>query len=450
MEELVVSSSSTSNSLSDSLPHQEQQHAPLFTLQQRLQYIVESQPADSWTYVIFWQTDNGRLLLSWGDGHFRATTKPIIFPSRDQIHNMDVDGDFTDVEWFYLMSLARTFPAEDGSVPAKALSSGAHIWLSGGHQLQLSECKRAKDAQAHGIETLVCIPTSSGVLEMGSSTVIKENLSLLQQVKSLFGSELIGFISKHPNPGSSNAEWSSYLNMELSDSEFLPQFESANAINNNNNNISVAVDKKRKTAKKRGRKPAQGSRQDIINPNNHVEAERQRRERLNSRFYELRSVVPHVTRMDKASVLADALSYINEMKAKVDELESQLVQLKEESKRSAKLECDSTTTTTNNSVDQTRPNSSPPSPSPEAAAGVTLEVDIKIVGPDARIRIQWKNAEYPGAKLMCAVRELELQVHHVNMSTINDFMIQDVVVRVPDGFTTEDGLRAAIVTALQK
>lgn len=446
MEELVVSSYSTSNSPSDSLPRQEQQHAPLFTLQQRLQYIVESQPAESWAYVIFWQTDNGRLLLSWGDGHFRATTKPIIFPSKDQINNMDVvDGDFTEAEWFYVMSLARTFPAEDGSVPAKALSSGAHIWLSGGHQLQLSECKRAKDAQAHGIQTLVCIPTSSGVLEMGSSTVIKENLSLVQQVKSLFGSELIGFISNHPNPSSSNAEWSSYLNMELSDSELLPQFESANDINNN---IPVAMDKKKKTAKKRGRKPAlQCSQQDIINPNNHVEAERQRRERLNSRFYELRSVVPHVTRMDKASVLADALSYINEMKAKVDALESQLVQLKEESKRSsAKLECD----TTDNSVDQTRPNSSPPSPAAAGASGVTLEVDIKIVGAVARIRIQWKNAEYPGAKLMCAVRELELQVHQVNMSTINDFMIQDVVVRVPDGFTTEDGLRDAIVTALQK
>lgn len=36
----------------------------------------------------------------------------------------------------------------------------------------------------------------------------------------------------------------------------------------------------------------------------HVEAERQRREKLNHLFCELRGVVPNVSRMDKASLLA--------------------------------------------------------------------------------------------------------------------------------------------------
>lgn len=73
--------------------------------------------------------------------------------------------------------------------------------------------------------------------------------------------------------------------------------------------------------KKRGRKPGLNRE---TPPVNHVEAERQRREKLNHRFYALRSVVPNVSRMDKASLLSDAVAYINELKAKIEELESQV------------------------------------------------------------------------------------------------------------------------------
>ncbi|KAK4411549.1 Transcription factor MYC2 [Sesamum angolense] len=129
MDDLIVSPSSSSSILSSVSPHQ--QLPP--TLQKRLQYILQHQP-DWWAYAILWQTskdDNGRISLSWGDGHFQGTKeknpKSGSQPERKKVmrgiqaligENPDitgpVDGDVTDAEWFYVMSLAQSFPSGDG------------------------------------------------------------------------------------------------------------------------------------------------------------------------------------------------------------------------------------------------------------------------------------------------------------------------------------------------
>nr|WKE35230.1 basic helix-loop-helix family protein [Rosa persica] len=480
MDDLIISPSSSSSLVS--LPQEP-------TLQQRLQFILQSQP-ELWSYAIFWQAsndvENGRLLLGWGDGHFQCPKNPSpnhnnssLSSSGGALHSdrrkilkgiqsilndnnpeLDMDnfvalnGDVSDAEWFYVMSLTRSFAVGDGSVPGKTLGSGNSIWLSGAHELQFNNCERAKEAQIHGIETLICIPTSDGVLEMGSSGLIRENWGLIQQAKSLFGSD-------QPHPETRPLEFIN-RNFSFADIGIIAgvQEEDHSSYNDEKKHAYGSSKKKngapnpspdfadsdcqmKRAPKKRGRKPGMGR----DTPLNHVEAERQRREKLNHRFYALRAVVPNVSRMDKASLLSDAVSYINDLKAKVDELESKLQRESKKVKVEMADNQDNQSTTTTASVEQTQ-TVGPDINNTNNGSG--LEIEVKIVGTDAMIRVQSENVNYPSARLMTAMRDLEFRIHHASLSSINDLMLQDIVVKVPDNMRTEEGLKAALLGILDQ
>ncbi|KAM7258451.1 hypothetical protein ACFE04_014192 [Oxalis oulophora] len=67
---------------------------------------------------------------------------------------------------------------------------------------------------------------------------------------------------------------------------------------------------------------------------NHVMAERRRREKLNEKFIILRSLVPFVTKMDKASILGDTIEYLKQLHEKIQELETRKIE-KDQRSRSA-------------------------------------------------------------------------------------------------------------------
>lgn len=465
------------------------------TLQQRLQFIIQNRP-EWWVYSIFWQASkdtNGDHVLSWGGGNFRGTRDFVskVNNKSDQskfvfnlnkkkvskeIHNlfheeadMDVDGHFTDSEWFYSVSVAQSFSLSDG-ILGRAYSSGAFIWLTGDHELQFFECERVKEARMHGFQTLVCISTSRGVVELGSSDVIKEDWSLVQLARSLFGSDNIpstlSLIPKQGNregdqvPIASDCEISS-LNIGMfsgaqkewtmqakqpegegdgikegtglgrSSSDSGPSDSEGHfAYENSQNTENIRM-------KKRGRKPITGRE----SPLNHVEAERQRREKLNHRFYALRSVVPNVSKMDKASLLADAVIYINELKSKVVELEGKLQAQSPKSQMSIVDGIYDKKSMATSTVNHSRPSSS--------FAALTMEVDVKILGSDALIRVQCPDMNWPSARLMNVLRDLEFQIHHASISSVKELMLQDVVVKVPERMPTGEAIKAAILRKLQ-
>ncbi|KAE8697193.1 hypothetical protein F3Y22_tig00110627pilonHSYRG00026 [Hibiscus syriacus] len=433
-------------------------------------FMIQSQQ-DLWAYAIFWQTlndDLGRLFLAWGDSYLQCTkdmspklssnvhgsqndrrkvmkgTQALIGDNHDIDMSMLDGTDITDVEWFYMMSMTRSFSAGDG-IPGKALSTGSLVWLT------------------------------------GSSEMIRENWGLVQQVKSLLGSDLIGLVPKQSNPNLTPG-LIQFLDRNISfadigiiagiqeDDDASPDIKTKQENNNKSNQTKkdslklgqpsyadsehsdsdfplLAMNNvEKRTPKKRGRKPGLGRE----TPLNHVEAERQRREKLNHRFYTLRAVVPYVSRMDKVSLLSDAVSYINKLKVKIEELESQL---QRECKKVKVETVDNTMdnqSTTTSKEQATRPSDSSSGTGTGTDGTSGLELDVKIMGNDAMIRVQSENVNNPAARLMCVLRDLEFQFHHASMSCVNDVMLQDIVVRVPDGLRIDEGLKSALVSRLDQ
>ncbi|XP_077237623.1 transcription factor MYC2-like [Tasmannia lanceolata] len=582
------------------------------TLQQRLQALIEG-ARESWTYAIFWQSSidvSGVSLLGWGDGYYKGEEdkrkrKVTAASAADQEHRKKVlrelnslisagavvtddtvDEEVTDTEWFFLVSMAQSFINGCG-LPGQALIAGAPVWLAGSDRLAGSSCDRARQAQAFGMQTMVCIPSGDGVVEIGSTDIIFQSTDLMNKVRVLFNfhsleigswippavdqgendpstlwisdpsgieikdsvvgtsapvqeiSKSIQFenpncssLTENPNPNSiqmhnkhpnQHHQTPNFFTRELNFSEFgfessitrnggtasqtckpesgeiLNFGESKRSSGGNINMFShphqIATEEKKKRAttsrssneegmlsftsavvlpssgvvksgtggdsdhsdleasvresessrivdvekrpRKRGRKPANGREE----PLNHVEAERQRREKLNQRFYALRAVVPNVSKMDKASLLGDAISYINELKTKLQNLEldkeglqSQIDVTKKEllNKESRNSVSDQELKTSNLGMGK--------------CTGV--EIEVKIMGWEAMIRIQCNKKNHPAARLMAALKELDLEVHYASVSVVKDLMSQQATVKMSSRIYTQEQLSSALFSKI--
>ncbi|KAJ9187631.1 hypothetical protein P3X46_003060 [Hevea brasiliensis] len=159
--------------------------------------------------------------------------------------------------------------------------------------------------------------------------------------------------------------------------------------------------------RKRGRKPANGREE----PLNHVEAERQRREKLNQRFYALRAVVPNISKMDKASLLGDAIAYITDLQMKIRVLETE----KE---------------ITSNRLKQP-------------------EIDFQARQEDAVVRVSCSLDAHPVSSILETFREHQVTVQECNVSTTeNDKIIHTFSIQTQSGAAEQ--LKEKLKAALSK
>ncbi|KAK4260238.1 hypothetical protein QN277_003381 [Acacia crassicarpa] len=127
----------------------------------------------------------------------------------------------------------------------------------------------------------------------------------------------------------------------------------------------------------------------------HVLAERRRREKLNQKFIALSSVIPGRKKMDKASVLEDAIEYVKQLKERQKILEEQVAMKRKESavRRCILFSGDNDK-----------------SPSGEVSEQALAELEAKFLGKEVMIRIQCEQQRGCEAKILRELGNLRLTV----------------------------------------
>ncbi|KAI3439436.1 BHLH domain-containing protein [Psidium guajava] len=208
-----------------------------------------------------------------------------------------------------------------------------------------------------------------------------------------------------------------------------------------------------------------GNPQDELSAN-HVLAERRRREKLNERFIILRSLVPFVTKMDKASILGDTIEYVKQLRKKIQDLETRNRQMEAE-QRTKQGELQRTTSLKDlrsalTTVERARANlpgdkrkmriveggggakpkpvESPPPPPPPPPSETSVQVSI--IESDALLELQCPHREGLLLDLMQMLRELRIETTAVQSSLTNGFFVAELRAKVKENVS---GKKASIV-----
>ncbi|KAF7069109.1 hypothetical protein CFC21_074777 [Triticum aestivum] len=179
----------------------------------------------------------------------------------------------------------------------------------------------------------------------------------------------------------------------------------------------------------------------------HVMAERKRREKINRRFIELSTVIPGLKRMDKATILSDALRCVKEQQEKLKAFEGREVR-SIDSVVLVKRPCIS------NGDDGY------PSPASSAAAGggppmtrIPLpEIEARISESNVMMRIHCQDGKGVLVTLLAEVEGLHLSITHTNVVSFPaSTLIINLMAKADEGFTvTADDIVWKLDCALRR
>ncbi|KAL3686740.1 hypothetical protein R1sor_013049 [Riccia sorocarpa] len=90
-------------------------------------------------------------------------------------------SDLSNTEWFYLISSKIQFPFGQDGTPAKMLLTGGLEWVCDG-----DEINGAMSSRTDLIKTILCLNVTGGVVEIGTTSLIEQNMQLIHFVRNMF------------------------------------------------------------------------------------------------------------------------------------------------------------------------------------------------------------------------------------------------------------------------
>ncbi|CAM6038626.1 unnamed protein product [Sphagnum compactum] len=190
---------------------------------------------------------------------------------------------------------------------------------------------------------------------------------------------------------------------------------------------------------------------------NHILAERQRREEMNEKFSALRAMIPKATKKDKASIVGDTINYVLELEKRLKHLQGckdiegvggggdpSSGFFKSTKRKVAPL---TTAPYSSNIFEDT--SGQPPIHAQSDEEKKSAEVDVQKLGNQAVIKLVCSRTPGQVLRVLHALDECKVDLLQSNVTTVGDISVHFVTVQLEAGVsvTTEELISALLLAA---
>ncbi|GMJ00247.1 beta HLH protein 71 [Hibiscus trionum] len=157
----------------------------------------------------------------------------------------------------------------------------------------------------------------------------------------------------------------------------------------------------------------------------HIAVERNRRKQMNEHLAVLRSLMPesYVQRGDQASIVGSAIEFVKELEHLLQTLEAEKLRVLQNSNEE----------TTNTKLHPQYTWSQIPNRYTSKSKASTADIEVTLIETHANIRIVSRKGPTQLSKLVAGLQSLYLSILHLNVTTMDPFVLYSISAKVEEG-----------------